>query len=221
MEKAVAVRRRLDACAAAEAADSEVVHLGNDWEGVPEWQECARELPHCHEWLTNHEWLVGGRVDAHDIYEAAHLDRVERFLVGAVGERHTHPTRTARAHLFAFRPGDHSLADPLHTLPVLRRRRVHCFDVHCSEHHAGIPQERERQGEDHHDEAPVLRHHVVEDTFAEARHVEADESQKTTHTAANDSHERGKHEDCNNVDVQTPDSYVRRAAATSAISTLR
>jgi len=121
LEKTVLVRRGLDAHAAHEATDREVVELGEHRDGVTERQQGVGQLTHRHQRLDFDEASVD--VDVEHVAEVAEVDLGVGLLVLAHAERHGLPARACGAHLSLLAVGGPCLdlgRDLVHAGRVLR-----------------------------------------------------------------------------------------------------
>ena len=160
VEQTADVAGTFDAGAADEATDGEIVHLGNDGEGVAQGQEGVGDLSHGHERLDDDDAAVG--VDAEDVDEGVHVDAAPLGLVRAVRQADGLPARPGRAEGLALRAGLlHLLDDGGDALGVLLRRRAGVVNVLGAEGQGGVPQARHGQAEDGHDEGAMVREDVV------------------------------------------------------------
>ena len=160
VEQSADVAGTFDAGAADKAADGQVVHLGNDGEGVAQRQEGVGDLSHGHERLDDDDAAVG--VDAEDVDEGVHVDAAPLGLVRAVRQADGLPARPGRAEGLALRAGLlHLLDDGGDALGVLLRCRAGVANVLGAEGQGGVPKARHGQPEDGHDEGAVVREDVV------------------------------------------------------------
>ena len=167
VEQAADVAGALDAGAADEAADGQVVHLGDDGEGVAQGQEGVGDLSHGHQRLDDDDAAAG--VDVEDVDEGVHVDAAPLGLVRAVRQADGLPARPGRAERLALRPGPpHLLDDGGDALGVLLRRRAGVVYVLGPEGQGRVPQARHGQAEDGHDERAVVREDVVRKFFPHA-----------------------------------------------------
>ena len=160
VEQSPDVAGTFDAGAADEATDGEIVHLGNDGEGVAQGQEGVGDLSHGHERLDDDDATVG--VDAEDVDEGVHVDAAPLGLVRAVRQADGLPARPGRAEGLALRAGLlHLLDDGGDALGVLLRRRAGVVNVLGAEGQGSVPQARHGQAKDGHDEGAMVREDVV------------------------------------------------------------
>ena len=128
VEQALNVAGALNAGTAHQPPDGQIVHLGNNGEGVSHGKEGVSDLSHGNERLDNDHPPVG--IDLQYVNERVHINSAPFRLVRPVRQADALPSRPGGAQRLPLRAGlPNLLHDGRDSLSVLLRRRPRVADV--------------------------------------------------------------------------------------------